>query len=195
MLQEHNLAELYDGRARESPWPALHVHVTGEAVRGSALFALAELSFLHAERAKKPSYHLAAAIYAFAFLFPEAPAAPPDPFDSRLRVATDIYNRGITGAFKAADGFHVELRSGTYALPFGEIGIAFDETDLRWAGRRLTNLAPVAELKIRGLKARYLQPGVGAPLAATPVTDPGDALSRRLSLFQYESSCNGISAA
>ena len=50
----------------------------------------------------------------------------------------------------------LSLRSGTYALPFGEIAIAFDETRLRWAGRRLTDLAPVAELKIRGLKTRYL---------------------------------------
>jgi pimeloyl-ACP methyl ester carboxylesterase len=176
VLQEHNLAELYDDDP-EKALAVLHVHATGDAVRGSALFALAELSFLHAERSKKSSYHLAAATYAFAFLFPEAPAAPPDPFDSRLRVATDLYNRGITAAFKAADGFHVELRSGTYALPFGEIAIAFDETELRWAGRRLTDLAPVAELKIRGLKTRYLQPGVGAPLAATPVTVPGDAFA------------------
>ena len=176
VLQEHNLAELYEDEP-EKALGALHVHVTGDAVRGSALFALAELSFLHAERSNKPSYYLAAAIYAFAFLFPEAPAAPPDPFDSRLRLATDIYNRGITEAFKAADGFHVELRSGTYSLPFGEIGIAFDETGLHWAGRRLTDLAPVAELKIRGLKTRYLQPGVGAPLAATPVVRPGDAFA------------------
>ena len=176
VLQEHNLAALYDDDP-EKALAALHVHATGDAVRGSALFALAELSFLHAEHSKKPSYHLAAAIYAFAFLFPEAPAAPPDPFDSRLRVATDLYNRGITAAFKAADGFHVELRSGTYTLPFGEIAIVFDESDLRWAGRRLTDLAPVAELKVRGLTTRYLQPGVGAPLAATPVVAPGDAVA------------------
>ncbi len=176
VLQEHNLAELYDDEP-EKALALLHVHATGDAVRGSALFALAELSFLHAERSKKPSYHLAATIYAFAFLFPEAPAAAPDPFDSRLRLATDLYNRGITAAFKGADGFHVELRSGTYALPFGEIAVTFDETELRWAGRRLTDLVPVAELKVRGLKARYLQPGVGAALAATPMIPPGDAVA------------------
>jgi pimeloyl-ACP methyl ester carboxylesterase len=176
VLQEHNLAALYDDDP-EKALAALHVHATGDAVRGSALFALAELSFLYGEHSKNPSYHLAAAIYAFAFLFPEAPAAPPDPFDSRLRVATDLYNRGITAAFKATDGFHVELRSGTYTLPFGEIAIVFDESDLRWAGRRLTDLAPVAELKVRGLTTRYLQPGVGAPLAATPVIAPGDAVA------------------
>jgi pimeloyl-ACP methyl ester carboxylesterase len=179
VLQEHNLAALFDDEP-EKALAALHEHVTRRYVRSSALFALAELSFLHAERSKKSSYHLAAAIYAFAFLFPEEPAAPPDPFDPRLRVATDLYNRGITAAFKSADGFHVELRSGTYALPFGEIAIAFEETSLRWAGRRLTDLAPVAELRIRGLKTRYLQPGIGAPLAATPVSVSGDAYADSL---------------
>ena len=109
-------------------------------------------------------------------------------------MATDLYNRGITAAFKSADGFHVELRSGTYALPFGEIGIAFDETDLRWAGRRLTDLAPVAELKIRGLKTRYLQPGVGAPLAATPVTVSGDAYADDFLSPEHEGSRDGLSA-
>jgi pimeloyl-ACP methyl ester carboxylesterase len=174
VLQEHNLAELFDDEP-EKALAALHGYVTGGSVRSSALYALAELSFLHAERSKRTSYHLAAAIYAFAFLFPEEPAAPPDPFDPRLRVATDLYNRGITAAFKSPDGFHVGLRAGIYALPFGEIAIAFDETRLRWSGRRLTDLAPVAELKIRGLKTRYLQPGVGAPLAATPVPVSGDS--------------------
>jgi pimeloyl-ACP methyl ester carboxylesterase len=175
-LQEQNLADLYD----EQPEAALakfHAHVAAGSMRGSELFALAELSFLHAERSRKPSYHLAAAIYAYAFIFPDEPVSPPDPLDARLRAAADLYNRGITAAFKAADGFHLELRSGTYALPFGEIAIVFDETGLNWAGRRLVNLAPVAELKVRGLKARYRQPGIGAPLAATPVTVPGDAFA------------------
>ena len=35
------------------------------------IFALAELSFLHGEKAKRPEYRLAAAVYAHAFLFPE----------------------------------------------------------------------------------------------------------------------------
>jgi hypothetical protein len=36
------------------------------------LFALAELSFLHAEATHQPAYYLAAAVYAYAFLFPTA---------------------------------------------------------------------------------------------------------------------------
>jgi pimeloyl-ACP methyl ester carboxylesterase len=174
ILQEQNLADLFDDEP-EKALAKLHAHVAANPTRGNELFALAELSFLHAQRSKKPSYSLAAAIYAYAFIFPDEPTTPPDPLDSRLRVAADLYNRGLTSAFKTADGFHIELRSGTYALPFGEIVITFDETSLHWAGRRLTKLAPVAELKVRGLKTRYRQPGIGAPLAATPVTVPGDA--------------------
>jgi len=174
ILEEQNLAALF----KEEPERALtklHNHVAANPTRGSELFALAELSFLHAERANTPSYHLAAATYAYAFMFPDESSAAPDPLDARLRVAADLYNRSLTAAFKSADGFHVDLRSGIYALPFGEISVAFDESSLRWAGRRLTDLAPVAELKVRGLKTRYRQPGIGAPLAATQVTAPGDA--------------------
>ena len=182
VLQEQNLAELFDGQP-EAALARLHAHVAASPTLGKELFALAELSFLHAERSKKPSYHLAAAIYAYAFIFPNEPDSPPDPLDVRLRVAADLYNLGVTAAFKSADGLYTELRSGTYELPFGEIAVSFDESSLRWAGRRLTNLVPVAELKVRGLKARYRQPGIGAPLAATPVAVPGDSYADDLLSF------------
>ena len=70
---------------------------------------------------------------------------------------------------------HVALRAGTYVLPYGGIAVTFDEASLQWAGRRLTDLVAVAELKVRGLKTRYRQSGIGAQLAATPVTVQGDA--------------------
>src|SRR5689334_5820961 len=40
------------------------------------LFALAELSFLHAERSGAREYYLAAAVYAYAFVLPENRAQP-----------------------------------------------------------------------------------------------------------------------
>ena len=182
VLQEQDLTELFDGQP-EAALARLHVHVAASPTLGKELFALAEISFLHAERSKKPSYHLAAAIYAYAFIFPDEPDSPPDPLDVRLRVAADLYNLGITAAFKSADGLYTDLRSGTYELPFGEIAVSFDESSLRWAGRQLTKLVPVAELKVRGLKARYRQPGIGAPLAATPVAVPGDSYADDLLSF------------
>ena len=67
--------------------------------------AAAELSFFHAAASGKRSYYLAAAVYAWIFLFPGgAGASCPDPLDPRLRMAADLYNRGITLGLASADG-------------------------------------------------------------------------------------------
>ena len=42
------------------------------------LFALAEVSFLHGDTVGNPAYQLAAAVYAYAFLFPEGGAPARD---------------------------------------------------------------------------------------------------------------------
>jgi hypothetical protein len=149
------------------------------------LFALAELSFLHGEATKKPEYRMAAAVYAYAFLFPDDGGPGPDPFDPRLRIAADLYNWALTAAFASADGSEVVPRGGTFALPFGRIVVAFDPAALRAGNRELYRFIPVAELEVHGLATRYRWPGIGAPLAAStrPVdgANPGrDMVAPRL---------------
>jgi pimeloyl-ACP methyl ester carboxylesterase len=134
-----------------------------------ALFALAELSFHHAEDGGGSPYFFAAAAYAIAFLFPEDASALPGLLEPRGRWAADIYNRAITKAFESADGLHFEPRAGEFPLPFGALDVVFDEAELIWDDRRLTEFVPVAELGIRGLRNRYRQAGLGAPLAASTV--------------------------
>jgi hypothetical protein len=59
--------------------------MVAEGGHEDVLFALAELSFLYGQTAKKPDYSLAAAVYAYAFLFPEdAAQAPPGRFERHL---------------------------------------------------------------------------------------------------------------
>jgi pimeloyl-ACP methyl ester carboxylesterase len=135
------------------------------------LFALAEASFLHAENGGRRVHYRAAAIYAYAFLFPENEEKSPDPYDPRYRLACDLYNRGITSGFASDDGEEVVLQSAIYELPFGSLEVAFDRSSLRWADRRLDHFVPVAELEVRGLRNRYRKPGVGAPLAADGLLD------------------------
>ena len=130
------------------------------------LFALAELAYRQAAHSHSPQDYLAAAVYAYAYLFPDSPIQEPSPFDPRLRWAADIYNRAITAAFATEDGEVFEPRAGEFALPFGTLSVAFDESQLEWAGRRLIQFAPVADLHIRGIRNRYRIPGIGAPLAA-----------------------------
>ena len=175
VLHEQNLAERFDEEP-EAALVDLHAAVVSGRRGVGVIFALSELSFFHAERTHKRAYYLAAAIYAYAFLFPEDEAEDPDPFDPRLRLAADLYNRGITAAFASEDRAHVDLRSGVFELPFGELHVSFDRDDLIWHGRELTKFVPVAELDVFGLRARYRRSGIGAPLAASAIVrDPEEA--------------------
>jgi len=130
------------------------------------LFALAELSFLHADRSGQREYFLAAAAYAYAFVLPEDEQAAIRGIDPRGRVAVDLYNQGIAQGLLAESGGEVVLEAGTRTLPFGELTLAMDPAQLLWSGYRFSRLVPVAEFEIRGLRNRYRQPGAGAALAA-----------------------------
>lgn len=164
VLRRHVLAERFD----EDPAGTLaELHrLASEGGDSDEIFTAAETSFLYGERSGKRHYLLAAAVYAYAFLFPDGAGKPPDPYDPRFRTACDLYNRGLTEALKSADASLVVLQSGTYGLPFGEIEVEFDRSQLEWAGRELVDFSPVAEYEVRGLRNRYRRAGIGAPLAA-----------------------------
>ena len=158
VLYRWDLTERFESDP-EGALAQLHDAVTSGRAGRDELFTLAELSFLHAEQTGKQEYYLAAAVYAYALLFPHGAADPLYPVDPRLRVAADLYNRGLTSAFASADRSVVELRGGTRALPFGELTVELDPKWLRWGDRRLVNFVPVAELEVRGLRERYRRPG------------------------------------
>lgn len=155
----------------------LHEIVVSERGRRRDVFALAELSFYHAERTSDRAHYLAAAVYAYAFLFPGNPAEAPSPFDPRFRAACDVYNRAITLGFESGSPPEFEPRAGTFALPFGRLEVSFDRASLRWEDRRLVHFVPVAELDVRGLETRYRWPGLGAPLAASTVPVGSDGFN------------------
>jgi hypothetical protein len=167
VLFEHGLFEAFD----TDPEAAIaELHRTMVAWQGDPdlLFALAELSLLHGQAARKPDYYLAAAVYAYAFLFAEsAGSAAPGRFDPRVRIAADLYNWTLTTAFTSKDTAEVVPRGGSFPLPFGQIDVAFDPAQLRAGDRELYAFIPVAELEVYGLQMRYRWPGLGAPLAAS----------------------------
>jgi len=166
VLYRWNLARQYE-EDPEDALAALRQRSLADPTSRSAAFALAELCFKHADRAGRQDYYLAAAVYAYAFLFPGTEDEPLDKLDPRARIAADLYNRGLTEAFASPDRAHVELRSGLYPLPFGQqVAVRLDPADLEWANRRLVHFVPVAELEVSGMGARYRRAGIGAPLAA-----------------------------
>lgn len=135
------------------------------------LFALAELCFLHAKRSHDRSYFLASAVYAWALLFPEGAQLQLHPSDLRFRQTYDFYNQALAKGFAASgDGVEqdeVQLKSGTYPLPFGTLEIAFDQSGLFWGGYKLDRFISTNALEVDGLRNRYHKSGIGVPLAAS----------------------------
>ena len=173
LLNRLDLVERFD----EEPDAALATLHEGLAPRGDEdrVFALAELSFLNGEKTGRREQSLAAAVYAYAFLFPGDLGTPPDPLDPRLQVARNVYNRGLTLALQSPDRRRVDLASGVRALPFGRLEVAFDPSQMRWAGYQLDDFVPVAEFEVRGLRNRYRDAGLGAPLAASLSVVPDES--------------------
>ena len=127
------------------------------------LSGLAELSFYHGERSGDRRYLLAAAVYAYALLFPGPDGETLDASDPRVRLAYDLYNRALTAVLFAEAG----KGRRQLELPFGELEFTFDPSELDWAGHRLENLVDAANYQVRGLRDRFRRPGLGAPFAAT----------------------------
>jgi len=173
VLYERGLFEAF-GQRPDAAIAELHRAMVATQGDQDILFALAELSFLHGQATKKSDYYLAAAVYAYAFLFPEKTADPgPGRFDPRLRTAADLYNWALILSFRSADGSEVVPQGGTFDLPFGRLEVAFDPAALRAGDRELFGFIAIGELEVHGLAMRYRWPGLGAPLAAS--TRPIDA--------------------
>ena len=152
----------------------------GQVDESSRLFALAELSFAYAEQSDDRSNHLAAAAYAWAFLFPESPAPRPGRYDPRVRTALDLYNRSVTAGLASGEDNEVELDARTVALPYGSLQLDVDPSGFEYGGYRLARFTPVADFEVRGFRNRYRNRGIGAPLAAE-VSEESEQLDRWIS--------------
>lgn len=175
VLHRDNLTEQFE----DDPGAALaelHKRLK-DRMTSDRLFALAELSFFHAEQSGKREYYLAAAAYAYAFLLPEREDMMIRPIDPRGRVAVDLYNWGISRGLATPDGDEVSLDAGTRALPFGEMTLTVEPSQFLWGGYRFKRFIPVGEFVVRGLANRYRQAGVGAALAAEVEPVGSDAVS------------------
>ena len=140
---------------------------------------------MYAEQSNRQDYYLASAVYAYAFLF-RKDGAIDEPLDARTRLATDLYNFGLGLALAApsaagpsdgrptmpgrtaaeAEAIEIVLTARTLALPFGALELSADKTNFMWGGMRMNRFVSVGEFKIRGLRNRYRQPGIGVALAA-----------------------------
>ncbi len=129
------------------------------------LFALAELNYLQGRRHRDRAAYMAAALYAYAYINPDAPADErPSPYDPHLRQACDLYMFGLTEAL----GTPVNLVSQEWRLSSGPVDISIDPAQLRWHGHDVADIRPVSRLAVTGIENIYRQRGLGEPVGALP---------------------------
>jgi pimeloyl-ACP methyl ester carboxylesterase len=175
VLQRMGLRELFE---RDPAAAIQEIHAS--ELRPGRVFALAELSFWLGEQTRDRARYLAAAVYAWAYLFPGAEGDRPLATDPRYRLACDLYNRGLTEGIDLPALEDVRWAGGQIALPFGVLDITFDRAELEWSGWELGRFLPAAYLEVRGLRNRYRYPGVGAPLVASLVAPVGGERAAQL---------------
>ncbi len=162
VLQRMGLRELFE-RDPAAAIDAIH----GSELRPGRVFALAELSFWLGEKNRDRARYLAAAVYAWAYLFPGPGGEKPRATDPRYRLACDLYNRGLTEGIDLPALEDARWSGGRIQLPFGVLDVQFDRSELAWGGWQLGNFLPAAYFEVRGLRNRYRFPGVGAPVVAS----------------------------
>lgn len=171
-------------RAKEDPPAALaEMHAgLGHADEPARLMALAELSFIYAEQSGDRSYDLAAAAYAWAFLFPADPANRPGRYDPRASMALGIYGRAITKGLSDGEGELeiLDLSARSIALPFGTLKLSLPEEGFRDGASTLTDFVALSNFKVHGLRNRYWQPGIGAAVVANASATGDDRVDRWL---------------
>lgn len=142
------------------------------------LFALAELAYIEGEReaAQKArrdarALYLSAATYAYFYLV-AGDSSLGTPFDSRFRLACELYNRGLARALTSSDG-EVKLEPGPRKLFVGELQVVIGRQDFVGA-QRLSKLLPAEEFVVKGLANRHRASGLGVSLIGVFGDDDGD---------------------
>ena len=160
--------------------------------RRDLVFALAELSYLHAyrlERSVKASepkqardYYLSAAIYSYLYLFGPGHQPPPTRFDDRFRIACEVYNAGLAKGLGSPERTNavVLLENGPRQLPPGRVEVRLDTNAFPFALSRFENFLSADQFLIRGLSVRDRQSGLGAPLIGVGKLQKESPLARRI---------------
>jgi len=174
ILHRFNLS----GKYQSDPAAAIRgLHARAlEDKRRDILFALAELTYIEAERLTRsgdaaerhraPDCFLLAAVYAYHAILDPALEPAPSLFDRRLQAAIDLYNLSLWQGLKTGTDGRIELRGGTRRLPVGGIAIEVDHRRLPWDFSRFTRFEAADGYAVRGLSVRNRSDGLGVPLIA-----------------------------
>jgi pimeloyl-ACP methyl ester carboxylesterase len=178
VLHRYNLL---DESRRSAPVAIQRLHeLAVKDPRRDLLFALAELCYWQAPRApadppsagearhkrtQQRDYYLAAAIYAYLYLFGHSDLDLTEQYERRFRTACDLYNRALAEAFRVRATGEIVMESGERSLPVGRVRIETRRPNFPWSDR-FNRFQAADDYKVRGFKLRHRDEGVGVPLIA-----------------------------
>jgi pimeloyl-ACP methyl ester carboxylesterase len=150
--------------------------------RRDILYTLAEMSYLHgseladsyrsANQKLASDYFLLSALYVYYFAFDKnRPAVSPQ--SSSARNAMDMYNYGLWQAFSTGKTDGLSLSSAERKLPFGNLSISLDASQLPWKFEEFEKFLPADKYVPRGVSVRNRTPGAGLPLIGIGIKNDG----------------------
>ncbi len=161
----------------------------GEHPSRSAAFVLAELCFIEGKRHAPTSQdagqcYLTSALFAYAFLFDERLEGDCGPFDRRLSIAGETYNRALSLTL-ARHPLHGEnwVNGAAFQTLVGPIRITGQTWKLPWTPAHIDRFECAYRYAITGIDDPAYQDGLGVPLIAIQSADKS-GLSSELSAFQ-----------
>ncbi len=180
-LGRYDLLERYE-RDPDEALAALHARAVEQPSRDHVL-ALAELSYLTAREKDQKEYYLAAAAYAYAYLFDRRWRQAPNPYSPAFGLVCGLYNRSLSELLTSPHGDAV-LEGGVRGLPFGRVTLEVTPPSFPWKSWGFGRFLPASDFLVRGLRGRNRQPGLGAALIAVrdvPRKEraPGDYMASR----------------
>ena len=134
------------------------------------LLVLAELWFETARKSGDRGEYLAAAVCAYAYVFPSTPLAPPSPYDSRTHLVLEIYNRALSKGLALAEssrGTELDPSPRMIQMPFGTFVLGVPPNEFEYGGYHIVHPVALGDLEVRGMRNRYRRPGAGVALAAS----------------------------
>jgi pimeloyl-ACP methyl ester carboxylesterase len=143
--------------------------------RRDLLYTLSELTYLSANRVRSGTgpdglrqarqYYLASAVYGYFYLLGDRGGEPPDAYDRRFRVASDLYNTAIAQALLLRQE-GPRIRNSLQQLPVGTVHLELRQDQFPYDLESFETFIPADELSVYGLTVRDRRPGLGAPFIA-----------------------------
>lgn len=142
--------------------------------RRDIMFALAEISFLNAEKLERNldeekqksshGYYLLAAAYAYYSIIDGRLKPAPTLFDQRIINTCSLYNAALWKGFATGENGSIELKDISYDLPPGRIDITINSSRFPWDLKKFERFEASDRYEIRGLSVKNRINGLGMPL-------------------------------